>query len=262
MADFCASLRLFAECQEKAGNPATGWLWRQSSAKGSLRSNSLIRWKIQGNFPDLAAKAGRPVGLPTMSQLVTPKFPTHPNRDFCRANRDCFPHSRENHLPNLQRMEFSEGLVAQLDRRLLWFHCSMNDTTTPPSTHRSPDSRRVFFLGATGTIGRATVRALVRRGHQVVCFVRPRAGARGALTPAESVELLKGAAVRFGDFTDPDWLELCRGSARTVAAGPAALHISRGMMRRPGPKQPRSALSIGNISWSNSKEEKPCSKYL
>ena len=47
--------------------------------------------KIQGNFPDLTAKAERPLGFPTMSQLVTPKFPTHPNREFCRANRELFP---------------------------------------------------------------------------------------------------------------------------------------------------------------------------
>jgi divinyl chlorophyllide a 8-vinyl-reductase len=61
----------------------------------------------------------------------------------------------------------------------------------------------VFVLGATGTIGRATVRALVRRGHDVVCFVRPRAGIGGRLTADESARLLAGAAVRFGDVTDP-----------------------------------------------------------
>ena len=72
-----------------------------------------------------------------------------------------------------------------------------------PSSHRSPDPRRVLVLGATGTIGRATVHALLRRGHQVVCLVRPRAGVDGALTPDRSVELLKGAIVRFGDVTDP-----------------------------------------------------------
>lgn len=70
----------------------------------------------------------------------------------------------------------------------------------------------VFVLGATGTIGRATVRALVRRGHEVVCFVRPGAGARavgaadagsaGALPPGQSV-VLAGATVRTGDVTDP-----------------------------------------------------------
>jgi divinyl chlorophyllide a 8-vinyl-reductase len=68
---------------------------------------------------------------------------------------------------------------------------------------RSPNSRRVFVLGATGTIGRATVRALVRRGHDVVCLVRPRAGVGGRLGPDDSVRLLDGAAVRFGDVGDP-----------------------------------------------------------
>jgi divinyl chlorophyllide a 8-vinyl-reductase len=32
---------------------------------------------------------------------------------------------------------------------------------------------RVFLVGATGTIGRATVQALLLQGHEVVCFVRP-----------------------------------------------------------------------------------------
>jgi divinyl chlorophyllide a 8-vinyl-reductase len=63
--------------------------------------------------------------------------------------------------------------------------------------------RRVFVLGATGTIGRATVRALVQRGHEVVCFVRPRAGVGGALEPADSARLLAGATVRTGDVGDP-----------------------------------------------------------
>lgn len=62
---------------------------------------------------------------------------------------------------------------------------------------------RVLVLGATGTIGRATVRALARRGHAVVCFVRPtaagaaRAGRHGATPPPAGVSL------RFGDVTDP-----------------------------------------------------------
>ncbi|MGE0331713.1 MAG: NAD(P)H-binding protein [Ramlibacter sp.] len=50
------------------------------------------------------------------------------------------------------------------------------------------------MLGATGTIGRATVRALLRQGHEVVCFVRPRS-ATGMLPP--------GATVRLGDVTAP-----------------------------------------------------------
>ena len=68
---------------------------------------------------------------------------------------------------------------------------------------RSPNPRRVFVLGATGTIGRATARALVARGHDVVCFVRPRAGVGGSLAPDESMRLLAGTTVRFGDVGDP-----------------------------------------------------------
>ena len=46
------------------------------------------------------------------------------------------------------------------------------------------------MLGATGTIGRATVAALVRRGHDVVCLVR---------APAT----MAGAQTRLVDFADP-----------------------------------------------------------
>jgi divinyl chlorophyllide a 8-vinyl-reductase len=70
-------------------------------------------------------------------------------------------------------------------------------------------------LGATGTNGRATVRALAGRGHDVVCFVRPRAGVRGSLAPDDSMRLLAGATVRFGDVGDPGALarEGFRGEA-------------------------------------------------
>ena len=52
-------------------------------------------------------------------------------------------------------------------------------SSTPSIAHRSPHPRRVFVLGATGTIGRATVHALLQRGHEVVCLVRPRVGVGG-----------------------------------------------------------------------------------
>ena len=68
----------------------------------------------------------------------------------------------------------------------------------------SPNPQRIIVLGATGTIGVATVNALVQRGHQVVCFVRPRSGAARALGPQDSQHLLPGATVRFGEITDPD----------------------------------------------------------
>ena len=51
------------------------------------------------------------------------------------------------------------------------------------------------MVGATGTIGRATVRALLRHGHEVVCFVRARQLGNAALFP--------GAMLRYGDVTDP-----------------------------------------------------------
>ncbi len=57
---------------------------------------------------------------------------------------------------------------------------------------------RVCLLGATGTIGRATLRALVRRGHDVVCFVRPRPGGAQALAGAEV-----RPEVRIVDMSDP-----------------------------------------------------------
>ncbi|MFN9279359.1 MAG: NAD(P)H-binding protein [Betaproteobacteria bacterium] len=62
------------------------------------------------------------------------------------------------------------------------------------------------MLGATGTIGQATVRALVARGHEVVCFVRPRAGVGGALGPQELARRLPGAELRYGEVTNPSSL--------------------------------------------------------
>ncbi len=64
-------------------------------------------------------------------------------------------------------------------------------------------NRRVFVLGATGSIGQATVRALVGRGHEVTCLVRQLAGAGGRLGPEDMTRLLDGATVRFGDPLDP-----------------------------------------------------------
>ena len=66
----------------------------------------------------------------------------------------------------------------------------------------SADSRkRVFVIGATGTIGRATVRALLNQGYGVVCFVRQRAG--GALLPEKIAKLFDGVSIRYGDVSDP-----------------------------------------------------------
>ena len=67
-------------------------------------------------------------------------------------------------------------------------------------------TRRIFMLGASGTIGQATVRALVARGHEVVCFVRPRAGVGGALGPQQLARRLPGAELRFGEVRNPSSL--------------------------------------------------------
>ncbi|MFN3435745.1 MAG: NAD-dependent epimerase/dehydratase family protein, partial [Sphingomonas sp.] len=54
--------------------------------------------------------------------------------------------------------------------------------------------KRIFMLGATGTIGQATRAALVRRGHYVVCFARPAARLDSGDDTATEW--------RFGDVTD------------------------------------------------------------
>lgn len=81
-------------------------------------------------------------------------------------------------------------------------HLTTAEPAQPSADGPSPRPRRVFVLGATGTIGQATVRALVRRGHDVVCFVRPRAGPGGRLAPEDTARLLHGASLRFGNVTD------------------------------------------------------------
>lgn len=55
--------------------------------------------------------------------------------------------------------------------------------------------QRVLVTGASGSIGRASVQALLRRGHAVVAIVRPGAAARAGL-PA-------GAELREADVLDP-----------------------------------------------------------
>ena len=59
-------------------------------------------------------------------------------------------------------------------------------------------TRRVFLLGATGTIGRATTAVLVERGHQVTAFLRPRPGGSDARP-----DLPEAVEVRHGDVSDP-----------------------------------------------------------
>ncbi len=71
------------------------------------------------------------------------------------------------------------------------------------NTLARPHPRRVLVLGATGTIGSATVRALLQRGLEVVCLVRHRAGPEKTVGRESAIRLLEGAVIRFGDATDP-----------------------------------------------------------
>ncbi len=72
-----------------------------------------------------------------------------------------------------------------------------------PGTTDPQARQRVCVLGATGTIGRATVGALLRRGYEVVCFVRPRAAVSGSRKPADIARLFDGATVKVVDPADP-----------------------------------------------------------
>jgi divinyl chlorophyllide a 8-vinyl-reductase len=74
-------------------------------------------------------------------------------------------------------------------------------------TRRSPHPRRVLVLGATGTVGRGTVHALIQSGHDVVCFVRGLGSAGSAGAHDNFVRSLPEAAeLRFGEITDPNSL--------------------------------------------------------
>jgi len=75
------------------------------------------------------------------------------------------------------------------------FH-PMLDTSSPG---HSLAPMRVFVLGATGTVGRATVAALVAQGHHVVCLVRNKSGVHGTWAPQEASQILPGAELRFVD---------------------------------------------------------------
>ena len=75
-----------------------------------------------------------------------------------------------------------------------------------PHTLNPPKPQRVLVLGATGTIGQATVRALLRQGHEVVCLIRAHAGVGGKQEAQVWQPRLQGALLRTGDVTDPQSL--------------------------------------------------------
>lgn len=85
-------------------------------------------------------------------------------------------------------------------------HLNGSNPATPSSVAglASKSGLRVLLLGATGTIGMATARALIRRGHQVVCLVRPRQGVGSTQADTWPSERLAGAMVVQGHVSDPE----------------------------------------------------------
>ncbi len=61
----------------------------------------------------------------------------------------------------------------------------------------------MVVLGATGTIGAATVAALIRYGHEVLCFVRPDSGASRYRARAATMPALDQARIKPVDVTMP-----------------------------------------------------------
>ncbi len=58
---------------------------------------------------------------------------------------------------------------------------------------------RVLLLGATGTIGQATCKALLEAGHSVTCLIRHKAGFKNQASIEKIHGLLAGAEIRLGD---------------------------------------------------------------
>ncbi len=67
----------------------------------------------------------------------------------------------------------------------------------------SRSARRVLLFGATGTIGRATARAFVARGYEVVCLIRATADRGGRRIKGDGASLPDAVEIRFCDVTDP-----------------------------------------------------------
>ena len=83
---------------------------------------------------------------------------------------------------------------------------SSDSTPTSPATGlESRSTKRVLLLGATGTIGMATARALLRRGHEVVCLVRQRQGVGSTKVGTALSERLAGAKLIWGNAAEEDF---------------------------------------------------------
>jgi divinyl chlorophyllide a 8-vinyl-reductase len=70
------------------------------------------------------------------------------------------------------------------------------------SNGETGSQRRVLLLGATGTIGLSTAKALIQRGHDVVCFLRPHQSPNLEGSKNLKLTALEGATIRYGDPID------------------------------------------------------------
>ena len=86
------------------------------------------------------------------------------------------------------------------------------------SGFRKRPSQRLLVVGSTGYIGKAVVRALVNRGHEVVAFARPRSGVGGTDNEEATRRSLAGAEVRFGQVTRLDSLLVDGGRGESFHA--------------------------------------------
>jgi divinyl chlorophyllide a 8-vinyl-reductase len=66
---------------------------------------------------------------------------------------------------------------------------------------------RVILLGATGTIGLATARALLNHGHEVVCLVRDKSGIKDKVAVDKTLDRLAGTQLRFVDVLSTESVE-------------------------------------------------------
>jgi divinyl chlorophyllide a 8-vinyl-reductase len=78
----------------------------------------------------------------------------------------------------------------------------LSEISKLPTQPAAARPKRVLLLGATGTIGRATLAALLRRGHTVVCFIRPPGDTAAKRSVHPHIEPPAGAEMRLGDVQD------------------------------------------------------------
>jgi divinyl chlorophyllide a 8-vinyl-reductase len=130
---------------------------------------------------------------------------------------------------------------------------------TPDSPARVP--RRVLLIGATGTIGRATARALVARGHEVVCFVRPRStppgGAGTSATrfralpwsaTATSPTRSRSRAMAFAASASMQWCRASRhGPARRAMPGRSIMMPMSACWTPPRPRASAYGAAVGDL---------------